>query len=177
MRVRLDTVGLTRFWFSTPSSAPNVDIEIRWCLLKLCEVLIKPSEEPLPKIKLRMPVRLPSSAAPGNKAGSPEVPLSASTGIPKIKFGGQEVLRRDSLLDSPGAGPLKLVLGNKKGQASSANGPKLLREQKGGMSMSDLKVSQNLMQKLAATKKADLFRRPVGECCGGMLFLHCRSVD
>lgn len=141
--------------------APNVDIEIRWCLLKLCEVLIKPSEEPLPKIKLRMPVRLPSSAAPGNKAGSPEVPLSASTGIPKIKFGGQEVLRRDSLLESPGAGPLKLVLGNKKGQASSANGPKLLREQKGGMSMSDLKVSQNLMQKLTATKKADLFRRPV----------------
>lgn len=111
--------------------------------MKICEVLIKPSEEPLPKIKLRMPVRMPSTA----KAGSPEVPLSVTTGQakPKIKLGGQEI--------APG---IKLVISKK--------GTTLLKEQRAGMSMADLKVCQNLMQKLLSTKKADLFRRPVGTC-------------
>ena len=142
-------------------SAPDTDIETRWCLLKICEVLIKPSEEPLPKIKLRMPVRLPSAATA--KAGSPEVPLSVTSGQvkPKITIGGPDLTRKES--DTAATTPaIKLVLGKKGGSQ--------LKEQKAGMSMADLKVCQNLMQKLLATKKADLFRRPVGQYTRGPFF-------
>ena len=140
-------------------SSPNVDLEIRWCILKLCEVLIKPSEEPLPKLKIRMPanvLRLSSLATPA----SPDVPLSVATGtniLSKIRLGGTEAVPRKEITEVPAtlSQSLKLVLGNKKNQ------PKLSREQKSGMSMQDLKVCQNLLQKISASKKADLFRRPV----------------
>jgi transcription initiation factor TFIID subunit 2 len=137
-------------------------MEVRWCILKLCEVLIKPSEEPLPKLKIKMPanvLRLPSAAA-GTRAGSPDVPLSVATGqsiLPKIKLGGQDVSRSKEIAEAQAAPALKLVLGsgNKK--------TKQLKQQKSGMSMQDLKVCQNLMAKITASKnkKADLFRRPV----------------
>ena len=101
-----------------------------------------------------MPVRLPSAATA--KAGSPEVALAVAAGQnkPKIKLGGQEVLRKDSDVAVIPPPAIKLVLGKK--------GATLLKEQRAGMSMADLKVCQNLMQKLLSTKKADLFRRPVG---------------
>lgn len=73
-------------------SSSNVDVEIRWCILKLCEVLIKPSEEALPKIKLRMSsnaARVSTLAKPATS----EVPLalaSGTGGIPRIKIGGPE---------------------------------------------------------------------------------------
>lgn len=136
-------------------SAPTTHLEIRWCLLKLCEVLIKPSEEPLPKIKLKMPsaLRLSSTTTPA----SADLPLSTTgpAALPKIKLGSVDVARPEATAELQPAvsQPIKLVLGNKK--------IKLSKEQRSGMSLQDLKVCQNLLQKLQATKKADLFRRPV----------------
>src|SRR4051794_39997147 len=105
----------------------STDLEVRWCLLKLCEVLIKPSEEPLPKIKLKMAsnvLRLSSNTVPA----SSELPVSSTIApaIPKIKLGGGDAGRREASVEAHAnvTQPLKLVLGNKKGQ------PKVLKEQK-----------------------------------------------
>lgn len=118
-------------------------------------MLIKPSEEPLPKIKLKMPSLLRLSST--TTLASTDLPLSTSapSALPKIKLGSTDVVRREASVDPQAAvsQPIKLVLGNKK--------IKLSKEQKSGMSLQDLKVCQNLLQKLTATKKADLFRRPV----------------
>jgi hypothetical protein len=38
------------------SRAPDLDIEVRWSMLKLCDVLVKPANEPIPK--LRFPQQL-----------------------------------------------------------------------------------------------------------------------
>lgn len=98
-------------------------------------------------------LRLSSTTTPA----SADLPLSTSgaPALPKIKLGAVEGARREASVEAQTAvsQPLKLVLGNKK--------IKLSKEQKSGMSLQDLKVCQNLLQKLTATKKADLFRRPV----------------
>lgn len=100
-------------------------------------------------------VRLPSNiTAAGADALSA---VSSQAILPKIKLGGAaDVVRRDTAEALPNVPqPVKIVLGGKKAQS------KLSKEQKSGMSLQDLKVCQNLLQKLVSTKKADLFRRPV----------------
>jgi hypothetical protein len=41
--------------------APDLDMQVRWCLLKLCDVLVRPSNEPIPK--LRFPQQLVAEQA------------------------------------------------------------------------------------------------------------------
>lgn len=121
----------------------------------MCEVLIKPSEEPLPKIKLKMPSILRLSSTTNPASSDLPLPTVGAPTLPKIKLGAIDSSRAETTgeVQSAVSQPIKLVLGNKK--------IKLSKEQRSGMSLQDLKVCQNLLQKLTATKKADLFRRPV----------------
>lgn len=57
-----------------------MDQQVKLCLLKLAEVILKPSEEPLPKLKFRMP----TNTFVGDSQPSPAV----SAPLPKIKLFG-----------------------------------------------------------------------------------------
>jgi transcription initiation factor TFIID subunit 2 len=84
-------------------SAPDVDYEVRWCLLKLADILIRPVEEVPPSVKIHIPstpitdvapqippVKVPAKPTRTTKPGGPpsrhptvqlNVP-AAKTGIP-----------------------------------------------------------------------------------------------
>ncbi|GAA96863.1 uncharacterized protein L969DRAFT_94877 [Mixia osmundae IAM 14324] len=121
---------------------PDLDLQIRWILLKLCEVIAKPAEEALPRIKFKMPGTAASTA---NAMVRPRLRMSGDGAA----LGGQ---------------PLRFVLNTPSVEVATVQrhraAPKL-RGQKSGMSFDDLKACQNCLKKILVHRSADLFRNPV----------------
>ncbi len=70
---------------SSTRSAPNVDQEVRWCLLKLADILIRPVEETPPTVKLHIPSTPVLEAPPQSPSVSVKMPLKPSR---SVKSGG-----------------------------------------------------------------------------------------
>lgn len=167
--------------------APDVDHEVRWCLLKVAEILIRPVEETPPTVKIHIPstpvieatpppAKAPVKAARSMKSGgppakSPLVPFNMPT---KLR------LPASPMLDSPRM-PLTPLESSKKGVAFAQPAPPtkgklkgrppktgdsvkpahVPKAQSGGMSLNDLRASRNALKKLKPHKHAGVFTQPV----------------
>ncbi|KAJ7150184.1 hypothetical protein C8R46DRAFT_1008308 [Mycena filopes] len=77
--------------------APEVDHEVRWCLLKLADVLIKPIEETAPTVRIHIPITpmsevppiltpVPGKVRPLKLAGPVQSPIIPPQAAPKLKI-------------------------------------------------------------------------------------------
>ncbi|MCO5565704.1 hypothetical protein L7F22_019378 [Adiantum nelumboides] len=132
---------------------PGVDIGERWALLKLGELLFKPSEEhevPFqPKLSVR--VRMPSLAEQVEQASSAK--QRTESGTPKIKLVRTEATPRVAFEDKVSATPAAPV--KKKKVKPAAPG------QASGMTLTDLTACRNALKRLQNSKHSSLFRKPV----------------
>jgi transcription initiation factor TFIID subunit 2 len=168
--------------------APDVDHEVRWCILKVAEILIRPVDETPPTVKIHIPstpvveatpppAKPPVKAARSVKSGgppakSPLVPFNVPT---KLR------LPASPMLDSPRTPSIPLE-SSKKGVAFAQPAPPtkgkpkgrppktannsvkpahVPKGQSGGMSLNDLRGCRNALKKLKSHKHAAVFNQPV----------------
>ncbi|PCH34126.1 hypothetical protein WOLCODRAFT_130217 [Wolfiporia cocos MD-104 SS10] len=163
--------------------APETDHEVRWCLLKLADLLIRGAEEAPPSVKIHLPptpvaeaapqiptMKLPLKARPSFKSGGPPT-KSFSIPAPKLKLSSSSVQadvstktpgsaasaieRRDSISTSRVPPPKRAPPPEKK---KVQNVPKA---QSGGMSLNDLRACRNALKKLQTNRHAPVFLQPV----------------
>lgn len=167
-------------------SSPDLDYQVRWCLLKLAEMTIRPAEEALPKVTIHLPPTPVSEAPPMLPAPIPKVRVipklpikppvvslgtpvaKASPALPKIKLG--------SSINTPKAQqssqaqiktePSKRHVGFDRQTAHAHVDKKkkdkvLPKGQSGGLSNHDLRACRTALKKLLAYKNSILFRQPV----------------
>ncbi|KAJ3487118.1 hypothetical protein NLI96_g3752 [Meripilus lineatus] len=164
--------------------APEADHEVRWCLLKLADLLIRPTEEVPPKVTIHLPptpvtevppslppVKVPSKR-PSLKTSVPSVkgPHTPFTIPPKLKLPANGP-HTDSIIRTPSSHtpavdrrpsfpvpkpPKKVVEKERRQPPKSA--PKA---QSSGMAVNDLRGSRNALKKLQTHKKAAVFLQPV----------------
>ncbi|KAI0375461.1 hypothetical protein BV20DRAFT_960622 [Pilatotrama ljubarskyi] len=165
--------------------APETDSEVRWCLLKLADLLIRGAEEAPPKVTIHLPptpvteapppippVKLPSKPSRALKAGGPppRSPAPSFTVPPKLKLvpSGSQVdvsAARTPGIATPGSGAdtqkdFPVPKGPAKAAAKKAGKP-VHKAQSSGMSVNDLRACQNALKKLQTAKHAALFLQPV----------------
>lgn len=167
--------------------APDVDHEVRWCALKVAEILIRPVEETPPTVKIHIP-STPVTEAPPLSAKAPvKMARSVKSGGPPAKsplvpFNVPAKLRLPAspMLDSPRTPstplessrkavafvqPTPPTKGKPKGRPpKSINNAKpthVPKAQSGGMSLNDLRASRNALKKLKSHKHGILFNQPV----------------
>ncbi|KAI0660528.1 hypothetical protein C8Q70DRAFT_976084 [Cubamyces menziesii] len=165
--------------------APDTDSEVRWCLLKLADLLIRGAEEAPPKVTIHLPptpvvetappippVKLPSKPIRPLKAGGPppRSPHTPFTVPPKLKL----VPSSSSQAEAP---PVRIppiapsVAVEKRKEAhvpkpsAKANekktGKAVPKAQTSGMSVNDLRACRSALKKLQTNKHAALFLQPV----------------
>ncbi|KAI0937072.1 hypothetical protein AcV5_005059 [Taiwanofungus camphoratus] len=168
--------------------APDTDNEVRWCLLKLADLLIRGAEEAPPKVTIHLPptpvaevppalppVKVPLKSRPSFKSSGPPVksPLTPFAVPPKLRL-----LPSSSQVDisarTPSvATPTPLV--EKRSESFAIPRPpapkraapekrkpqNIPKAQSGGMSLNDLRACRNALKKLQTHKRAALFLQPV----------------
>ncbi|RDX51973.1 hypothetical protein OH76DRAFT_1400878 [Lentinus brumalis] len=167
--------------------SPGTDHEVRWCLIKLADLLIRGSEEQPPKVTIHLPptpvVEAPPPILPTVKistkpppraiqAGGPPTPSvrPSFTLPPKLKLVPSGAQVDDSAVPTPSAatsqthkrgGDLPKVA--KAAPAHKEKGPGKVapRGQASGMSAQDLMACKNVLKKLQEHKRALIFRQPV----------------
>ncbi|KAF7302590.1 Bromo domain-containing protein [Mycena chlorophos] len=167
--------------------SPEIDHEVRWLLLKLSDLLLKPVEETPPTVKLHIPAN-PGPVAPSPSpvippAPTPKVILRAPTPAsrvaplrtpsvepsPKVTFAIPALPPKARAAPKPRAPPAPKVNGvsHQHHAPKPAPAPRVvappapLKAQAAGMSLSDLKATRVLFKKLQSNKHAKLFLRPV----------------
>ncbi|TDL26427.1 TATA-binding protein associated factor Taf2 [Rickenella mellea] len=165
---------------------PRTDLEVRWCLLKLADLVVRGDKEPLPKVTIHLPPTPVVETPPPLPLPSPTVRMMAK---PKIKIGNG---RKSSLL-SPASpltvsGKIRTPLSNATpvqplASTSAESTPKVPRipliatpksmpgskkkdkpvpkAQSSGMSANDLKACRSALKKLMDYKSSLIFRQPV----------------
>ncbi|KAF8079062.1 hypothetical protein FPV67DRAFT_1558205 [Lyophyllum atratum] len=136
--------------------APDVDQEVRWCILKLADILIRPVEEAAPTVKIHIPSTPVTDTARTLKSGGPH---------PRLRLPASPM---------PQAGPqtpaTPRIESSKKNVAFIAPPPPIPKgkqashvpkAQSGGMTLNDLTASRNAWKKLTAHKHALAFKQPV----------------
>lgn len=164
--------------------APDADHEVRWCVLKLADLLIRGAEETPPKVTIHLPptpvtevppplppVKLPVKPQRSFKSGGPpKTPITPVTGTPKLKLlpsssqvdisvklpatPAPEHDRKPTAFSIPKL-PKKALPAEKKPPKNVPKG------QSGGMSLNDLRACRNALKKLQVNKRATLFLQPV----------------
>ncbi|KDQ63029.1 hypothetical protein JAAARDRAFT_29020 [Jaapia argillacea MUCL 33604] len=161
--------------------AADADHEVRWCVLKLADLLIRGAEEAPPKVLLHLPptpvaeqpppllpLKMPLKAQRTLKAAEPAVKS------PLPPFAVATKIRLPSTPTMPIAKPPAMLPPEplKRGPSSVKPTPKAKKEapkkeknvpraQSGGMSLNDLRASRNALKKLQTHKRAVLFLQPV----------------
>ncbi|TRM61550.1 hypothetical protein BD626DRAFT_570752 [Schizophyllum amplum] len=158
-----------REWLAPLMLSADVDYEVRWNLLKLADLLIKPQEEKLPMPKIHIPPTpvaetpppLPIKVKPPRPPGRPESPTVVTT--PKLRMA--PPARRAppppvpaAKASKPKQKPAPPPQTGRPPKSSSRPAPKA---QSGGMSTNDLIMCRNALKKLQAHKRAKLFLKPV----------------
>ena len=169
--------------------APDVDHEVRWCVLKVADILIRPIEETPPTVKIHIPSTPvtevpPQSAKPlvktarslksgGPPPKSPYTPFNIPT---KLRLPGSPMLDSPRTPATPLESSKKAVVfvqpapparAKPKGRPpKTANNAvtKLAhvpKAQSGGMSLNDLRASRNALKKIKSHKHAGVFNQPV----------------
>ncbi|PFH52313.1 hypothetical protein AMATHDRAFT_140606 [Amanita thiersii Skay4041] len=167
--------------------APDVDHEVRWCILKLADLLIRPVDETPPTVKIHIPVqevpqlqavKLPTkpprtikSSGPPSK--SPLVPFTPSTKLKLPTSPALDAGAKTPIVPSPDVSRRTITVPSV--AVSLSKNPKLkgrpplpeskpvhaLKAQAGGMSLNDLRACRNALKKLKSNKHAFLFNQPV----------------
>lgn len=165
---------------------PDIDHEVRWCLLKLADLLIRPVEEAPPTVKIHIPSTPVIETAP--PLPLPKAPIRVSK---VIKSGGPPAINPPTKLRLPASSPhpdaipskpLPTPVGDAPKKAVAFAKPELPRKplkskekpskdmpksahvpkaQSGGMPLNDLRASRNALKKLKVNKHAPIFLQPV----------------
>ncbi|KAA1114250.1 hypothetical protein PGT21_001821 [Puccinia graminis f. sp. tritici] len=152
---------------------PTVDTDVQTCLLKISEVLFKPSDESVP---VRIPeekqpqVEAPVPVATKIRIHAPSVPpiepSQSPAPLPKIILKDhQQHLANDT--DPGGSSPPRLPPPDVPSKLAAAlirkpkPPPKPKKFQASGMTIPDHKMCQNLLKKLASNPLSQPFRKPV----------------
>lgn len=171
-----------------PSSASDIDQDVRWSVIKLADVLVRGSEEAPPKLSIHLPpptpvteiapplpsVKIPLPTKPSRviKSGGPRNTPVSTPITPKIR------LLPSANMDATGLSSVSTPVGqsilSKQGAAiqTPANAGKIKLKQKkdtkavpkaqsGGMTSFDLKACRTALQKLKSSKHSNLFLQPV----------------
>ncbi|KAM6498612.1 hypothetical protein JOM56_006560 [Amanita muscaria] len=168
--------------------APDVDHEVRWCILKLADILIRPVDELPPTVKIHIPVpevppqlqslKLPSKVPRTIKSGgqqlkSPMVPPTVATKLRLPASPAPEPLTRaptplaTERQRKPTLVTTSVPAATEKAQRLKGRPLKpeskvpVLKAQSGGMSLNDLRACRNALKKLKTNKHAPLFIQPV----------------
>ncbi|KZT72927.1 hypothetical protein DAEQUDRAFT_685309 [Daedalea quercina L-15889] len=167
--------------------APETDHEVRWCLLKLADLLIRGAEEAPPKVTIHLPptpvaevappipsVKLPLKTRPTIKTGGLPIrtPTLPFAGAPKLKLPPSSVqgdvsTRTPSAVASPvldrrDTFTVPKVPPPKKAPAPDKKKPQNVpKAQTAGMSLNDLRACRNALKKLQTHKRAAVFLQPV----------------
>ncbi|CAO1634477.1 unnamed protein product [Parajaminaea phylloscopi] len=154
--------------------AADVDSEARWALVKLAELLFKPTEEtelPLQPRPTTTRPRISSSAGIVDHQMQSAVDEAASAGLPKIKLINRTTSADDAVL--PAASPptvpsasrvvfeSALPAPTKKSSMKPKKPKPLAQAQAAGMSHVDLTACRNALKKMQSNKHATLFAHPV----------------
>ncbi|KAF8899169.1 hypothetical protein BD779DRAFT_64933 [Infundibulicybe gibba] len=166
--------------------APDVDHEVRWCILKLADLLIRPVDELPPTVKIHLPSTPVSETAPqppavkvlakvaraikstGPPSKSPLVLHNAPTKL-KLPPPPQPEIPRipppAQFRTEAKRGPNPVHSSTPHQTKVKGRPPKkpahLPKAYSGGMSPNDLRASRNALMKLQANKHAALFKQPV----------------
>ncbi|KAJ6623113.1 hypothetical protein B0H10DRAFT_2011228 [Mycena sp. CBHHK59/15] len=162
--------------------APDVDHEVRWCLLKLADLLIKPVEETPPTVRIHIPstpvaetppqlTPLSTKPRPLKLAGpiqSPLVPNHVPSKL-KLRASTPTVPRTPSVEPQSKAVafavpalPLKVKPKVKPPKPNGVSKPThVLKAQASGMSLNDLRASRSALKKVLGHKHAKIFQHPV----------------
>ncbi|KAJ1025442.1 hypothetical protein NDA13_004253 [Ustilago tritici] len=141
--------------------APNVDVEARWALLKLAELLFRPAEEkdlPL-QHKVQLRVRMPSAQS------AIDTIAQESPSISKIKLVRPNVAAEEDTVAKPRVAfdtpekPKQTDADRKKIKPKKIK--PLAPGQASGMSFADLTACTNTLKKLMQNKHASIFLNPV----------------
>jgi transcription initiation factor TFIID subunit 2 len=172
-------------------SAPDIDQEVRWGIIKLADIVLRGVEETPPKVTIHLPPTpvtevppslpavkvLPKVSRPLKSGGPPNrVPVVAST-APKLKIipGSAQARSSSSSVTAPAvptppvrtssmAPPPVPAKAKAKPKPKPMNGvrpPHIPKAQSAGMSLNDLRASRNALKKLKMHKSAVLFMQPV----------------
>ncbi|KAJ7508635.1 hypothetical protein B0H11DRAFT_37054 [Mycena galericulata] len=169
---------------------PQVDHEVRWCLLKLADLLIKPVEETPPTVRIHIPITpvsenppqltpLATKARPLKLAGPVQSPLVPNHVPPKLKLRASTptVVRKPAAARTPSVEPQSKAVAFAvpalppkakplpKAKPPKPNGtPKpvhALKAQASGMTLNDLRATRSALKKLLSHKHAKIFLNPV----------------
>ncbi|KAK4058342.1 hypothetical protein OIO90_000500 [Microbotryomycetes sp. JL221] len=135
----------------------DIDPEVRETVLKICETTIKAGEEPIPKMRFRMPAlntvnESPSALTPVTPGGLPRLKITSSQreGLPRITL--PRAAGTENHEDYGDDVPRKVKL-----KAST----KVEQAQASGMTMSDVTACKSMIKKLLREKCSYMFRTPV----------------
>ena len=166
------------------SSAPDVDQDVRWSIIKLADVLVRGAEEAPPKLSIHLPpstpiteippslpfVKIPVPPKPSRaiKSGGPRNTPVSTPVTPKIRLvstvhveatgntpvTGQPAATKQGSTSKPAGTKVKVKAKNKETKA-------VPKAQSGGMTSFDLKACRTALQKLKSSKHSNLFLQPV----------------
>jgi transcription initiation factor TFIID subunit 2 len=169
------------------SSAPDVDQEVRWGIIKLADILIRGAEEVAPKVTIHLPptpVQETPPPPPTAKVPTAKVPLKAQRPAPKtngppgrsplVPFAPPKLkLPRitstadvktpvtDQATSRVAFAPSKPPSKAKGRQPKSDKNNHVPKAQSSGMSLNDLRACRSALRKIKPHKHAILFLEPV----------------
>jgi transcription initiation factor TFIID subunit 2 len=171
------------------SRMPEIDHEVRWCILKLADLLIRPVDETPPSVKIHIPSTPVTDIAPQlpTVKAAPKVPRAIKSGGPpskspiitfnpptKLKMPSSDIVSPRIVPPTPLAEigkkavvfatpevPLKAATPKGRPAKPSTKPAHVSKAQSGGMHLNDLRASRNALKKLKANKHAALFIQPV----------------
>lgn len=168
-----------------------MDHEVRWCVLKLADILIRGVEETAPTVKLHLPptpvietpaqlptVKVPFKARPLKAGGPPHTknPMIPPSHIPpRLKLPGSSQPHVEHPLRTPGTpiseqskkagiviSPILPKAKPPKSRPPKSDRPSHVpKAQSSGMPLTDLRASRSALKKLLPHKHAVLFLQPV----------------
>ncbi|KAI0691165.1 hypothetical protein C8T65DRAFT_699820 [Cerioporus squamosus] len=158
--------------------SPDTDSEVRWCLIKLADLLIRGQEEQPSKVTIHLPptpvveapppilpVKLSTKPPRAIKAGGPPTPSTRAsfTLPPKLKLVPSSAQVDVSATPAPSAATPQAATYKRGGDLPKEKAPGKVapRAQASGMSAQDLTACKNALKKLQEHKKALLFWQPV----------------
>lgn len=169
-------------------SAPDVDHEVRWGVIKLADIVLRGVEETPPKVTIHLPPTPVSEQVPqlplGRVPAKPQRPIKtggppqrphavpATPAPAKLKIMPSAARPSTPSATTPAAVsragamapppvPTKAKPKPKPKPAGITKAPHVLKAQTGGMSVNDLRACRNALKKLKLHKNATLFMQPV----------------
>ena len=163
---------------------PEIDHEVRWCILKLADLLIRPVDETPPSVKIHIPSTPVTDISPQLQAvkAPPKIPRVIKSGGPpsksplitfniptKLKLPPPDIvpptplaeIGKKAVMFATPEVPLKAAKPKGRTAKPNAKPAHVPKAQSGGMHLNDLRASRNALKKLKANKHAVLFVQPV----------------